>query len=56
MINELNHRVKNTLATVQALARQTFAKSQGSTDAAAAVEKMSDGTCETSPSPIDRIV
>jgi hypothetical protein len=26
MINELNHRVKNTLATVQALARQTFAK------------------------------
>ncbi len=29
MINELNHRVKNTLATVQALARQTFAKSPG---------------------------
>ncbi len=29
MINELNHRVKNTLATVQALARQTFAKVQG---------------------------
>lgn len=26
MINELNHRVKNTLATVQALARQSFAK------------------------------
>lgn len=26
MINELNHRVKNTLATVQALARQTFGK------------------------------
>ncbi|MCY1648817.1 cache domain-containing protein [Caulobacter sp. SL161] len=29
MINELNHRVKNTLATVQALARQTFAKVDG---------------------------
>lgn len=29
MINELNHRVKNTLATVQALARQTFAKTEG---------------------------
>ena len=29
MINELNHRVKNTLATVQALARQTFAKIDG---------------------------
>jgi len=29
MINELNHRVKNTLATVQALARQTFAKVKG---------------------------
>lgn len=29
MINELNHRVKNTLATVQALARQTFAKVRG---------------------------
>ena len=29
MINELNHRVKNTLATVQALARQTFAKTPG---------------------------
>jgi two-component sensor histidine kinase len=29
MINELNHRVKNTLATVQALARQTFAKIKG---------------------------
>lgn len=26
MMNELNHRVKNTLATVQALARQTFGK------------------------------
>lgn len=26
MINELNHRVKNNLATVQSLARQTFAK------------------------------
>ena len=29
MINELNHRVKNTLATVQALARQSFAKVKG---------------------------
>ena len=29
MINELNHRVKNTLATVQALARQTFGKLEG---------------------------
>ncbi len=29
MINELNHRVKNTLATVQALARQTFGKADG---------------------------
>lgn len=29
MINELNHRVKNTLATVQALARQTFSKVKG---------------------------
>lgn len=29
MINELNHRVKNTLATVQALARQTFARVEG---------------------------
>ncbi len=29
MINELNHRVKNTLATVQALARQTFGKMDG---------------------------
>lgn len=29
MINELNHRVKNTLATVQALARQTFGKQDG---------------------------
>jgi two-component sensor histidine kinase len=28
MINELNHRVKNTLATVQALARQTFGKAE----------------------------
>ncbi|NQE64612.1 sensor histidine kinase [Caulobacter sp. RHG1] len=28
MINELNHRVKNTLATVQALARQTFSKTK----------------------------
>jgi two-component sensor histidine kinase len=29
MINELNHRVKNTLATVQALARQSFATVKG---------------------------
>jgi len=29
MMNELNHRVKNTLATVQALARQTFGKVEG---------------------------
>lgn len=27
LMNELNHRVKNTLATVQAIARQTFRKS-----------------------------
>ncbi|WP_297515097.1 sensor histidine kinase [uncultured Caulobacter sp.] len=32
MINELNHRVKNTLATVQALARQSFAKAPLSKD------------------------
>ena len=38
MINELNHRVKNTLATVQALARQTFAKSRGAADGGAAIE------------------
>ena len=37
MINELNHRVKNTLATVQALARQTFGKLEG-----AAVEVFTD--------------
>lgn len=40
MINELNHRVKNTLATVQALARQTFAKT--SKDGSAPVEVFTD--------------
>lgn len=38
MINELNHRVKNTLATVQALARQTFAKTPNSADGGAPLE------------------
>lgn len=38
MINELNHRVKNTLATVQALARQTFAKPPNPKDAGAPLE------------------
>jgi two-component sensor histidine kinase len=38
MINELNHRVKNTLATVQALARQSFAKVPGSPDGSAPLE------------------
>lgn len=38
MINELNHRVKNTLATVQALARQTFARSPGAGGGGGAVE------------------
>ena len=38
MINELNHRVKNTLATVQALARQTFAKVPRGEDGGAPLE------------------
>jgi two-component sensor histidine kinase len=42
MINELNHRVKNTLATVQALARQTFAKIPNSTDGSAPLEVFTD--------------
>lgn len=33
LINELNHRVKNTLATVQSLAMQTFRNSERSADA-----------------------
>jgi two-component sensor histidine kinase len=42
MINELNHRVKNTLATVQALARQTFAKPPKNDDWGAPVEVFTD--------------
>jgi len=42
MINELNHRVKNTLATVQALARQTFAKASETRDSGALVEVFTD--------------
>jgi len=42
MINELNHRVKNTLATVQALARQTFAKAPKTGDGGALVEVFTD--------------
>jgi two-component sensor histidine kinase len=42
MINELNHRVKNTLATVQALARQTFAKTPNSADGSAPLEVFTD--------------
>ena len=42
MINELNHRVKNTLATVQALARQTFAKVPKSKDGSAPLEVFTD--------------
>jgi two-component sensor histidine kinase len=33
LINELNHRVKNTLATVQSLAMQTFSSTEGRTNA-----------------------
>lgn len=42
MINELNHRVKNTLATVQALARQTFAKTPNARDEGAPLEVFTD--------------
>ncbi|USQ98622.1 sensor histidine kinase [Caulobacter sp. RL271] len=42
MINELNHRVKNTLATVQALARQTFAKVPNLEDGGAPLEVFTD--------------
>lgn len=42
MINELNHRVKNTLATVQALARQSFAKGPNAKDGVAPVEVFTD--------------
>lgn len=42
MINELNHRVKNTLATVQALARQTFAKTPNAKDEGAPLEVFTD--------------
>jgi two-component sensor histidine kinase len=35
LINELNHRVKNTLATVQSVAAQTFRKAPDTADAAA---------------------
>ena len=38
LVGELNHRVKNTLAIVQALARQTFAGADVSADARAAFE------------------
>lgn len=38
MINELNHRVKNTLATVQSMASQTL---RGETDPSVAYEKLS---------------
>lgn len=42
MINELNHRVKNTLATVQALARQSFAKVPRSKDGGAPLDVFTD--------------
>jgi two-component sensor histidine kinase len=38
LINELNHRVKNTLATVQSIAARTFRLSSGDTDAQRAFE------------------
>ena len=43
LINELNHRVKNTLATVQSLARQTMRNTERSVDAREMFEFASDG-------------
>lgn len=39
LINELNHRVKNTLATVQSIARQTLRSATGPEDANAKIEE-----------------
>ncbi len=39
LINELNHRVKNTLATVQSIARQTLRSAAGLEDASAKIEE-----------------
>lgn len=39
LINELNHRVKNTLATVQSIARQTLRSATGLEDANAKIEE-----------------
>ncbi len=39
LINELNHRVKNTLATVQSIARQTLRSAAGLEDANAKIEE-----------------
>lgn len=39
LVNELNHRVKNTLATVQSIARQTFANAEGMDDACGKIEE-----------------
>ena len=39
LINELNHRVKNTLATVQSIARQTLRSATGAEDANAKIEE-----------------
>jgi two-component sensor histidine kinase len=38
LINELNHRVKNTLATVQSIAARTFCRSSGDSEAKRAFE------------------
>lgn len=39
LVNELNHRVKNTLATVQSIARQTFANAEGLDEACGKIEE-----------------
>jgi PAS domain S-box-containing protein len=39
LVNELNHRVKNTLAMVQSIARQTFRTAAGADDASEKIEE-----------------
>ena len=39
LVNELDHRVKNTLATVQSIARQTFANAEGLEEACGKIEE-----------------
>ncbi|MCF7750106.1 PAS domain-containing protein [Bacillus subtilis subsp. subtilis] len=39
LVNELNHRVNNTLATVLSIARQTFANAEGMDDACGKIEE-----------------